>query len=86
MVRRGPPPFKKPACIQTQGSAGFNLHRPTMPSIRGLHSSTFQLNLSVFFGIGVHLGNVYGVFMGSGGIKEYQRVFRVYFCVRNGSG
>jgi len=32
------------------------------PAIRGLHSSTFRLNLSALCGIGVHLGVVEGVF------------------------
>ena len=49
---------------------------------RGLHSSTFRLNLSAFCGIGVHLGFVWevprrclGVLGGVQGV----------FCVRNGS-
>jgi len=33
---------------------GFNLHNPTVtgPMPRGLHSSTFQFNLSAWYGIG----------------------------------
>ena len=52
MVHRGPPPFTKPMRFQLGGeSAGFSLHRPTRssslsPVSRGLHSSTFQLNVS----------------------------------------
>jgi len=47
---------------------------------RGLHSSTFQLNLSALYGIGGArrgcVARVKGVF----------RVCRVFFCVRHGSG
>ena len=35
---------------------------------RGLHSSAFRLNLSAFYGIGVHLGAVQGVL---GGVRGY---------------
>ena len=35
---------------------------------RGLHLSTFRLNLSAFYGIGVHLGAVQGVL---GGVRGY---------------
>jgi hypothetical protein len=30
MVHRGPPPCAKTTHFQTRGSAGFNLHRPTV--------------------------------------------------------
>ena len=50
---------------------------------RGLHSSTFRLNLSAFRGIGVHLGVIYGVSRGClGGVRGYegdQGVCRVCF-------
>jgi len=47
---------------------------------RGLHSSTFQLNSSAFCRTGVHPGIVQGLFYEvSGGIKEHQGVFTVYF-------
>ena len=50
------------------------------PVFRGLHSSTFRLNLIAFCGIGVHSGVVLGgVHEVSGATKEYQGVFRVYF-------
>ena len=40
---------------------------------RGLHSSTFRLNISAFCGTGVHMLVVEGVF------RRCQGVFRVYF-------
>jgi len=52
---------------------------PLTPTTRGLHSSTFRLNLSAFCGIEVCLGIAQGVFRRcQGGIKEYQGEFRVY--------
>jgi hypothetical protein len=54
---------------------------------RGLHLSTFRLNLSAFCGMWVHFGDVEGVVSEvSGGMKEYEGVFRMCVCVRNGSG
>jgi hypothetical protein len=35
---------------------------------RGSHSSTFRLNFSAFYGIGVHLGVAYWVFRGCQGV------------------
>ena len=63
MVHRGAPPSTKPTRFQLGGgSAGFNLHCPTLskayantmytPAIRGLHSSSFRLNFSAFCGMG----------------------------------
>ena len=52
---------------------------PDMMAGRGLHSSTLQLNLSAFYVTG---GTVRGCFRGWYGVL---RVFRVCFCVRNGS-
>ena len=47
---------------------------------RGLHSSTFRLNLSAFWGIGVRIGVVRGWLGGViGGIEQHQGVLRVYF-------
>ena len=50
------------------------------PSSRGLHSSTFQLNVNAFCGTG---GVLMGLFLGLLGVfGGVQGVF----CVRNGSG
>jgi len=46
-----------------------------VPIARGLHSSTFQLNLSAFYGIG-------GARRGCAAVL---RVFRMSSCVRHGS-
>jgi len=46
------------------------------PTFRGLHSSTFQLNLSALYGIGVaRRGCVAHVKGGSGGVSGVQGVF-----------
>ena len=50
--------------------------QPPLPPGRGLHSSTFRLNLGAFYGTGVHFGGVLEV---SWGINEYQGAFRVHF-------
>ena len=48
------------------------------PNGKGLHSSTFQLNVSAFCGIE---GCDHGLFKGClGGNRQYQDVFRVYFA------
>jgi len=39
------------------------------PSARGLHSSTFRLNVSAFCGIEVHLGVAYGVLRRCSGVS-----------------
>jgi len=56
------------------------------PGARGLHSSTFRLNLSAFCGIGLHLVVVQGVFRRCQGVLRNVRGVRGVFCVRNGSG
>jgi len=60
-----------------------NPSRPTMePMIRGLHSSTSQLNVSVFYWIGGArerwVAHVQGV-------SKMSRVLRACFCVRHDS-
>jgi len=58
-------------------------HMAKAPPPRGLHSSTFQLNVRTFYGIGGafrgYLGGVYEVSGVSGGVRGCS-------CFRNGSG
>ena len=65
------------AVLCTVGGAAFdisiNAQAVTWIAGRGLHSSTFRLNLSASCGIGVRLRDVHGVF------RRCQGVFRVYF-------
>jgi len=53
-----------------------------MPTCRGLHSSTFRLNLGTFCGI---VGASRG-FIGFGGFRGYLGGVKGVFCVRNGLG
>ena len=46
---------------------------------RGLHSSTFRLNVSALCGIGVHFGGLSGIFRWCPvGVRGYEGVFMVY--------
>ena len=58
--------LKKGETLQSEpGSMCYmssNVRSITSVPGRGLHSSTFRLNLCAFYGIGVHVGVVEGVF------------------------
>jgi len=82
-----PGAFKKgfigPTCTALpcpQRPSQWPSRRRQRPPSRGLHSSTFRLNLSAFCRIGVHSVIIYEVLRRcQWGIKQNQGVFRVYF-------
>ena len=55
------------------------------PRARGLHSSTFQLNLSALYGIGVARRDFVARVQGVLGVFMVFMVCRVLLCVRHGS-
>jgi hypothetical protein len=55
----------------------IDFHQEVDVDGRGLHSSTFRLNLSAFCGIRGAIRGCQGVVRG--GIRRYYGVFRVYF-------
>jgi len=61
----------------TRATVRHTLRGENPPGVRGLHSSTFQLNLSAFYGIG---GARRGCVARVKGVLGVFRVYRV-FCV-----
>jgi hypothetical protein len=86
ILRFAPSPFAPPHqnCVECHGPVGWKCRSTTSRSQRrllgrGLHSSTFQLNLSDVYGIGgARRGCVARV-------KGVLGVCRVFLCVRHGS-
>jgi len=66
----------------SQGAKINGLLHCHLPEGRGLHSSTFRLNVSAFCGQGVHLGVAQGVFRRWYGVLGGAQGV---FWVRNGS-